>query len=202
MNLIFDFDGIIVDSQTVYNRGIFHALKQAGFDYTLAQVEDYTNFQYFETISLLAKEKAKEIEELLVKDILKQVKEKDFLFPGVQKALKKLAARNKLYIASNSREDILHQTCQFYKLPFTAVIGRTQKFKTKPPALNWLIKEHNLDKGQSAYVGDSVQDIRLARNAEMMAIAVATGWDSKERLAKGKPDKLYSSLTEMAEDKF
>lgn len=50
-----------------------------------------------------------------------------------------------------------------------------------------------------AYVGDMASDIQAAKGAGMMAIAVTTGYHSRERLLKEEPDIIVNSLSELSD---
>ena len=60
-----------------------------------------------------------------------------------------------------------------------------------------LISRRDINPQRYAYVGDTVYDIHAARAAGVIAIAVATGYHTRERLAKAEPDVLVDSLTEL-----
>jgi phosphoglycolate phosphatase-like HAD superfamily hydrolase len=47
------------------------------------------------------------------------------------------------------------------------------------------------------YIGDTVFDIRAAKKAGVMSVAVASGYHTHERLAAEKPDILVRTLTEL-----
>lgn len=49
-----------------------------------------------------------------------------------------------------------------------------------------------------AYVGDMVSDIRAAKGAGMVSIAVTTGYHSRERLLSENPDIIVDSLSELS----
>ena len=74
---------------------------------------------------------------------------------------------------------------------FTACYsGVLNKCDTMPD----IIKEHSLDVNQSFYIGDMVHDIQTAHSVSMHSVAVLTGYDPVERLAKQKPTMILENV--------
>jgi phosphoglycolate phosphatase len=51
--------------------------------------------------------------------------------------------------------------------------------------------------GEAFYIGDTIYDIRSARNANTRAISITTGYHSKEQLVEEKPDFIINNLSEL-----
>ena len=198
MNLIFDFDGVIADSQEAYDYAVYGGLKEAGFRYSLDDVPKHTHLQYFETIGLLGKSRRNVATKKMVDVLIEIIKQGDFLYKGAKEALGKLKKKHKLFVVSNSYQVILDECVKFYGLDFTEVVGRSRKFLNKEKAIGYLLKKYKINKSDSAYVGDSTSDIELAKNCGIKAIGVASGWNTKEELLKKKPDKLYDNIMELS----
>jgi len=50
---------------------------------------------------------------------------------------------------------------------------------------------------QALYMGDTVFDIRAAKQAGVTSVGIATGYHTKDRLVREAPDHVFSSLTEL-----
>jgi len=57
-----------------------------------------------------------------------------------------------------------------------------------------ILATHDLDPAETAFVGDMVHDIETARHGGITSIAVLTGFDSQEKLAKARPDVMVTGL--------
>lgn len=57
-----------------------------------------------------------------------------------------------------------------------------------------LIRGHGLDPAETVFIGDMVHDIETARYGGVLAVAVATGFDSVDKLIPAAPDILAVDL--------
>jgi phosphoglycolate phosphatase-like HAD superfamily hydrolase/ADP-ribose pyrophosphatase YjhB (NUDIX family) len=60
-----------------------------------------------------------------------------------------------------------------------------------------LLAEHDLDAGETIFIGDMVHDVETARHAGVMSCAVLTGYDSLAKLKAANPDLLFRNLREV-----
>jgi phosphoglycolate phosphatase-like HAD superfamily hydrolase/ADP-ribose pyrophosphatase YjhB (NUDIX family) len=60
-----------------------------------------------------------------------------------------------------------------------------------------LLAEHDLDAGETIFIGDMVHDVETARHAGVMSCAVLTGYDSLAKLKAANPDLLFRHLREV-----
>ena len=60
-----------------------------------------------------------------------------------------------------------------------------------------LIAKHEIEPKKTVYVGDMVHDVETAKMAGITSIAVLSGYDSREKLAKAKPDFILNDLGEL-----
>jgi phosphoglycolate phosphatase-like HAD superfamily hydrolase len=198
MNLIFDFDGVIADSEEAFNATLFKAFQKAGFPYSREEIESHTDLQYFETIRLLAKNKRSTVTTYLLEGLIDCIHRGDYLFPYAKEALNKLAKGNDLFVVSNSYQKLLDECAKVYQLKFVEVVGRSKRFLKKIAGIKYLLEKHRMNFKETAYVGDSVGDIKLARDVGVKAFAVYSGWDSKEELEAAKPDEIFKNIEKMS----
>lgn len=68
----------------------------------------------------------------------------------------------------------------------------------KVPVIKTAAQEVGADPVHVLYIGDTVQDIRAARDAGVGIASVTYGYHSEELLRAGRPDMIVSSLEELA----
>jgi len=86
---------------------------------------------------------------------------------------------------------------------FDAIIGKesvltegTTPHKSTDALLEWLDSLH-IKPAEVMYVGDMVEDVRMARRHGFVSVAVTYGWQPEERLRAEKPDYVIASLSEL-----
>lgn len=57
-----------------------------------------------------------------------------------------------------------------------------------------LLETHEIEKEKTIYVGDMVHDVDTANAAGITSVAVLSGYDSKEKLEKAKPDYIIEDI--------
>jgi len=70
--------------------------------------------------------------------------------------------------------------------------------KPRPAALELCMSRIGVDAQSTAYIGDSPEDIHMARAAGVYSIAVPGAYPNREALLAAKPDLLVASLGEVA----
>lgn len=71
--------------------------------------------------------------------------------------------------------------------PYVEIMDKREKIRE-------ILATHNLDPGETAFVGDMVHDIETARHGGVTSVAVLTGFDPLEKLASAKPDVIVTGL--------
>jgi phosphoglycolate phosphatase-like HAD superfamily hydrolase len=69
--------------------------------------------------------------------------------------------------------------------------------KPHPEALLHCLDQMGMDAAHAAYVGDSPEDIAMARAANVFAVAVPGGYPNRDALLAARPDALVSSLQDV-----
>jgi phosphoglycolate phosphatase-like HAD superfamily hydrolase len=71
--------------------------------------------------------------------------------------------------------------------------------KPDPEALLLALKRLDLEPHEAAYVGDSPEDVRMARGAGVFAVGVEGGFPNADALREARPDFLAGGLIEAVE---
>jgi HAD superfamily hydrolase (TIGR01549 family) len=74
--------------------------------------------------------------------------------------------------------------------------GDTQNRKPHPEALLLALGRLGVDATRAAYVGDSPEDIEMARAADVYSVGIPGGFPNRKELQASRPDLLASDLAE------
>jgi phosphoglycolate phosphatase-like HAD superfamily hydrolase len=77
--------------------------------------------------------------------------------------------------------------------------GDTRYRKPHPAPLHLALRQMSLDPAACVYVGDSPEDLEMARRAGVRPIAVLGPFPTEARLRAAKPDLLLASITDLPE---
>jgi phosphoglycolate phosphatase len=120
-------------------------------------------------------------------------------FPGIAESIRCLheAGCHLAIVTSNSEENVRNFLGRFGIEGFETVVAGASIFG-KATRLRRLIKAERADRATSVYIGDTVPDIRAAREAGTVAVAVAWGFSDPAPLAAEAPDALVASTNDLA----
>ncbi|MDP9337479.1 MAG: HAD family hydrolase, partial [Acidobacteriota bacterium] len=119
------------------------------------------------------------------------------LIAGARKVLTSVGRRYRLgLVTSGDRDRVLRQLREF-KLTrsFRARVcsGDTEHKKPHAGPLNFALQCMGLRAEQCVYVGDSPEDVQMARSARVRVIGVLGPFPTEKRLRAAKPDLLLNS---------
>jgi HAD superfamily hydrolase (TIGR01509 family) len=124
------------------------------------------------------------------------------LLPGARRVLSLLARRHALGLVTSGDRDRVHGQLRTFRLweHFTARVcsGDTRQRKPHPAPLRLALRHMTLQPAETVYVGDSPEDLEMARRAGVRAaIAVLGPFPTERRLRAAKPDLLLVSIEEL-----
>jgi HAD superfamily hydrolase (TIGR01509 family) len=124
------------------------------------------------------------------------------LLPGARRVLAQLARRHALGLVTSGDRDRVHRQLREFKLwdRFAALVcsGDTRLRKPHPAPLRLALRLMGLRPSDTIYVGDSPEDLQMARSAGVRAaIAILGPFPTEKRLRAAKPDLLLESITEL-----
>ncbi len=215
--IIFDLDGTLIDSIVDIAGAMNAALKELG--YPEHPVEEYKSFIGDGQTELVKRALP---EDKRTPEIIEQVAKKYWdnydiqwylhtnIFPGVLYLIQLAVARKmKLAILSNKPHYFTKKMIRHFfrgamirhtKNPFGVYSGEEPDKPKKPdPTVALELAKRLIVKPQYvALVGDSVVDIKTAKNAGMIAIGAAWGYGNKKDLKDAGADLIFESPTEMS----
>jgi len=206
-NLIFDLDGTLIDS----SHDIVRTLKLAYEKALGLKNLELTGFppgaSLGELITVLTPNLSKTDQERVI-EIFKQIYDSGSfpqtrLFPGVYEMLLELKGLNfNLFIATNKRlaptRMILKKlNIELFKdiATFDLIPGSPL---SKPEFLKHLLTKWEMDINQTIMIGDTVQDMVAGRYNGLKTVAVFSGYEDPEVLAKSSPDYKLDHIADLS----
>jgi len=128
-------------------------------------------------------------------------KYKPELLAGARRVLKRLRSRHELgLVTSGDRDRVVRQLHEFRLTKIFAArvcSGDTARKKPHPEPLRLALKQMELEAAACVYVGDSPQDLEMARRAGVQAIAVLGPFPTEKQLRAARPVLLLESIEEL-----
>jgi phosphoglycolate phosphatase len=123
------------------------------------------------------------------------------LLTGARRVLRHLGQGHELgLVTSGDRNRVLRQLRDFgLTRLFAARVcsGDTRRRKPHPAPLRLALQQMCLEPSACVYVGDSPEDLEMARRANVRAIAVLGPFPTEKRLRAAKPDLLLESICDL-----
>ncbi|HVO65922.1 MAG TPA: HAD family hydrolase [Syntrophales bacterium] len=187
---LFDFDGVLVDSLEVYEKRVKLCLEKIGKP--IVQSRDDFLELFEDNFYWAIVKKGIDLAEFMnasrsipTKDDYEQMTPFSPIFP----VLAELKECNILTVVSSNISRVIHVILSRYGFNgcFREVMGADFGYSKEEKILHAL-KFFQMEKEKTFYVGDTVGDIKEARQAGVKTVAVTWGWHSKEKLEAVKPD--------------
>jgi phosphoglycolate phosphatase len=125
------------------------------------------------------------------------------LIAGVRRVLARVARRHRLGLVTSGDRDRVARQLREFRLTrlFAARVcsGDTPQKKPHPAPLRLALRQIRLSASECVYVGDSPEDLEMARRAGVRAIAVLGRFPTEKSLRAARPDLLLSSIKELPE---
>ena len=196
--VLFDWDGTLVDSAEASYRCYVRLFDSYGIGFDRACFErTYSpNWQRTYEAVGLAPELWPEADRRWLEHY---GREETRLLPGAREALARLDAAGiaQGIVTSGDRSRVareLHELDVGRYFKTTVYGGDTEERKPHPEALLLALGRMAVAPGVSAYVGDSPEDVEMARAAGVRAVGVPGGFPNREALAASRPDILAPDL--------
>jgi HAD superfamily hydrolase (TIGR01509 family) len=196
--VLFDWDGTLVDSAEKTFGCYVRVFSAYGIGFDRAAFERTYSPDWYRTYQEvgLPRERWPEADALWL-DCYES--ERSHLLPGAREALERLAAAGILEgLVSSGESTRVRREIEDHGLRrfFAAVVcgGETVCRKPDPEPLLLALERLALPPGETAYVGDSPEDVAMARSAGVVAVGVPGGFPNRQALADARPDLLVPSL--------
>jgi HAD superfamily hydrolase (TIGR01549 family) len=198
--IIFDWDGVIVDSMPWIYKAMQEVLSSYGIEKSIEEVSSgffQPRDEYYNSfgVNIIDKEEL----DRRHKEAIKKYKIPDFLFPEVREVLHFLKKNNfQLGIGSSTSNLEINRQLDFLNLKdiFSEelILGGEENKKEK---LQNFLKILNSPLNEILYIGDLASDITAAQAVGVKSAGIERRKEALEKLGKLKPDYLFSSLSDL-----
>lgn len=197
--VMFDYDGVIVNSQEFFLPDFLAACHENGFTEPKGSEDIMALFEDNVFQSMMKKGLAPDIIDKILKSYETKAKlhvDRIKTFAGIDKALKKISAGNTVYIITSNLSDVTAAVLRRNGIEcFDGVLGADVE-KSKIKKIQMVMQQH--PDLQAYYVGDTCGDMVEGKEAGAITVGVTWGWHGAERLKAGMPDHLVDSPEQLA----
>lgn len=210
-NIVFDFDGVLIDSKRMYVKLIKKALDENGLKVSFKEIDEKLIPSIKGTIEKVLP-KHMENRETVIKKTERRVIELtsteglDYisLCDDAVSTLKELKEKdNRIFLLTNSHSTFINKVLSSFNLVpyFNKVIALDSGFPSKDEALKHLSKMENVLLADIVYIGDTENDVKLARSAgcKIVIIFNEISWDfpSKQKVLDQSPDFMIDKFCDL-----
>ena len=204
--IIFDLDGVIVDSVEDLVAALRHSLRQVGSrDCAFSDIRNLIGFGARNILlQSLDEDKKDRVDAAMTefRDYYGQnCTNKTVLYPGVSEVLATYARHKKLALATFKIRAATLRILEALNVRdyFDAIVTAddVQRPKPDPECINRILQEVQCDPDAVLMVGDTPTDVQTARNAGVAACAVLYGIGTRENLGRANPDFLIDDIREL-----
>jgi len=196
--LIFDYDGVIVDSFDIFMKNFIVACKKQGFENIASKKEFLKLFEnnMYESMFAMGMTKDQILKIVYyMRDALIENQDKIKVFPGIIQVLQKLSKENNMVIVTSNDTNVVKKFLKSGNMDFFNEIFGSDKASSKIEKIEKIKKKYPNSK--YFYIGDTQGDIIEGSNAGVKTVAVTWGWHEKEQLEEVKPDFILNSPKEL-----
>lgn len=203
MNVIFDFDGTLVDS--------FHCVMEKtnllADEYQFRKIEEHEREAMRDLSSIEVIQSLKipfyQIPKLIyqMRKLLRREIPQLAVVSGIRETLERLhqAECTLGILTSNSVENVTSWLLQNKLRPLFSFIHCESRYFSKKYLLKKTLKKYKLDRERTFYIGDETRDLEAAHKNSIKSIAVTWGYNSEKALLQYQPTWLAKTPEELCD---
>ena len=181
--IIFDLDGVLVNSKTNMRVSWNNVRKKFGIKVQFSEYFKFIGYPFLEILRKLSiKSNQKEIRKFYYKISLKNFN-KISAYKDVKKVLEILKKKKiKMAIVTSKNRDRTIKLVRKMKFPIKNIVcpSATTKGKPHPDQINIALRRYKINRKKVAYVGDMRVDYLLSKNAKINFIFAEYGYGKKQ----------------------
>jgi phosphoglycolate phosphatase len=196
---LFDFDGVLVESLSVYEKTVTLCLQQIGQPIISSREEflelfDENFYEALEKKGVDLKAFSRASGRILAQVDYGDIKPYLNVFPVVEEMRKK----HTLVIISSNGSQAIRRALSPHHLDslFEEILGSDFLY-SKKEKIDYAIEKYGMARDRTFYIGDTVGDILEAKMAGVRSVGVTWGWHDRDRLARSAPDFLLDNPEEL-----
>lgn len=198
--VLFDWDGTLIDSYDADTSAYLAMFKELGIPWGIEELARYYSPNWYQ-VYRAAKLPRKLWNAADRAWRAHYAKHRPQLIPGTRRVLEAVSRRHHLGLVTSGDNDRVARQLREFRLArlFSARVcsGDTVKKKPHPAPLRLALKKMELEPSCCVYVGDSPQDVEMARSGGVLAIGVLGPYPTEKRLRAARPEFLLGSLEEL-----
>ncbi len=203
--LIFDFDMTLVDSLAIGNKAWMDLEQKHGLSLGGIPLCEFWKMQHEEASRKIAEINDNKVTWQEISRLDKEVMRDSYTNLEIRsrESLKRLAENGiPLGIISNNSTELINEILKNdynNDIPFQVVFGAENMSpgEDKSHLLVELVEVWRVSPKEMMYIGDAVSDVRYAKKAGVVAVAIPTGLDSEEELRAYAPDIILADLSDI-----
>jgi phosphoglycolate phosphatase len=196
--LIFDYDGVIVDSLEMFMKFFINACQNHGWKEISSKKEFLLLFhenmyQNMAKLGMKHKDILNVVSEVK-KGLLSHLEDLP-LFPDVKQTLKTLSETNILCISTSNDTSVVKNYLKIHDIPYFDHIYGSDVHHSKIKKIELIKQRYQAQR--FFYIGDTIGDIKEGKEAGIKTIGVTWGWHTRKQLQQCKPDYLIDKVTDL-----
>lgn len=200
--VLFDWDGTLIDSYAADSAAYLAMFREMGIPWGLEELARHYSPNWYRVYRAAKLPRARwDDADRAWRN--QYAKHSPRLITGARQVLSLLGRVHRLgLVTSGDRDRVTRQLHQFRLTRMFGVrvcSGDTPQRKPHPAPLRLALQKLRLEPSACVYVGDSPEDLEMAKRAGVRAIAVLGPFPTEKRLREARPDFLLESIRELPE---
>jgi HAD superfamily hydrolase (TIGR01509 family) len=200
--ILFDWDGTLIDSYGADSSAYLAMFREMGIPWGLEDLARHYSPNWYR-VYRAAKLPRSRWDEADRAWRAQYAKHSPRLIAGARQVLLRLGRAHHLGLVTSGDRDRVTRQLRAFRLTrlFGARVcsGDTLQRKPHPAPLRLALRQLCLKPSSCVYVGDSPEDLQMAKRAGVRAIAVLGPFPTEKRLRAAQPDFLLESIRELPE---
>lgn len=198
--VLFDWDGTLLNSYEADFAAYLTMFKEMGIPWGQKELDRHysPNWYHVYRAAKLPKEKWNDADRAWRAHYARY---SPGLIAGARQVLVQVGRVHRLGLVTSGDRDRVTRQLRDFRLTqlFRARVcsGDTQEKKPHPAPLQLALRKLRLEPSACVYVGDSPEDLQMARSAGVRAIAVLGPFPTEKRLRAARPEFLLGSIREL-----
>src|SRR5580704_16579247 len=198
--VLFDWDGTLIDSYGADSSAYLAMFRELGIPWGLEELAEHYSPNWYRVYRAAKLPRAR-WDDADRAWRTQYAKHSPKLIAGARQVLARLGRIHHLGLVTSGDRDRVTQQLRAFRLTqvFGARVcsGDTTQRKPHPAPLRLALRQLRLEPSACVYVGDSPEDLEMARRAGVRAIGVLGPFPTEKRLRAACPDILLESIREL-----